>query len=578
MQIEIQLANRLVPISIFVALALALGRVGLVLYRFITGPSKVAHLPGAPVVHWFFGSWDHSPVMRGSAIKEYERIIQQYGRAASAIEVNRRPAVVLADFGAFLHVFLKKAMPKAARSVRTVRRHVGRGLIGESGLVHRRQRKIAFPAFTQEAVDAMSGAIIEKAQQLISNLEALVPPGQAPLINISSHWTKFTLDVIGKVGFDYEFGALTSAEKTSLEIAYEHVGGLLASRSVFAAVRIEYGIMEILGRLFRVKEQLVLDKNKAHIAQIGRELIGRARRRYERSQDHVARSGYSDEVDVGEQDGSSMEGRDLLSMMTLANMGPDLKPHQRLSDDELTSMIPTFIFAGHETSSTALSWASYALTQPGHGMEVQRRLREELLESNGAWKSGADGFDTLPYLDAVVRETLRLHSPVRLLTREASEDIWVPYERPVPINGVLTKEVFVPKGALIVLPLNYLNKDEELWGDGLAFRPERWLPESHEYFDASAPVPPHVRSVWSSLASFGTGPANCIGQRLAVREVSIGLAALLSQFELLPPNEVGQPGPKVDHINRLVAHPFVVGEEAEGSQLPVRIRRLSPHA
>lgn len=82
--------------------------------------------------------------------------------------------------------------------------------------------------------------------------------------------------------------------------------------------------------------------------------------------------------------------------------------------------------AGHETTSTATTWCLYALT---HAPEIQRKLREELL-SVPTDSPSVDELSALPYLDAVVRETMRLYSPVEQTIRSAAKDDVIPLSIP----------------------------------------------------------------------------------------------------------------------------------------------------
>ena len=110
--------------------------------------------------------------------------------------------------------------------------------------------------------------------------------------------------------------------------------------------------------------------------------------------------------------------------------------------------VPTFLVAGHETTrfefehniflffkknliihsnSSATTWALFALTQ---NVEAQTKLRNELL-TVGTDNPTMDQLNALPYLDAVVRETLRIHAPVPLTMRAANQDDILPLGEPI---------------------------------------------------------------------------------------------------------------------------------------------------
>ena len=86
----------------------------------------------------------------------------------------------------------------------------------------------------------------------------------------------------------------------------------------------------------------------------------------------------------------------------------------------------SFLLAGHETTSTGTTWALYALTQ---APEVQRKLREELLSVSTDTPS-MDELMALPYLDMVVKEVLRLHTPVPSTVRIATKEEVIPVSEP----------------------------------------------------------------------------------------------------------------------------------------------------
>lgn len=88
--------------------------------------------------------------------------------------------------------------------------------------------------------------------------------------------------------------------------------------------------------------------------------------------------------------------------------------------------ILSFLVAGHETTSTAATWCLFALTQ---APEVQKKLRAELY-TLGTDTPTMDDLSNLPYLDAVVRETMRIHSPVPSTIRVATKDDVIPVGEP----------------------------------------------------------------------------------------------------------------------------------------------------
>jgi hypothetical protein len=143
---------------------------------------------------------------------------------------------------------------------------------------------------------------------------------------------------------------------------------------------------------------------------------------------------------------------------------------QRMSMPEILSQISTFIAAGHETTSSAMTWCLYALAQ---APETQHKLRAALRTLSPDSPSLTDEISRLPYLDHVVRETLRVHSPVtstmRVCMREADEvPVCEPY---TDRNGVLRRGIALRKWDIVTVPIQAINKSRKLWGeDACAFR------------------------------------------------------------------------------------------------------------
>jgi cytochrome P450 len=139
-----------------------------------------------------------------------------------------------------------------------------------------------------------------------------------------------------------------------------------------------------------------------------------------------------------------------------------------------------FIITGHETTSTSTTWALFSLTQKP---DVQQKLREELLQISTESPSMED-LMSLPYLDAVVREALRLHSPVSNLIKVAMKDDLVPLDTPftdkngntqytiryVSIRSQTTVHASlvnfrVSKGDSIYIPVRAINRSKAVWGE-----------------------------------------------------------------------------------------------------------------
>ncbi|KAG9117684.1 cytochrome P450-dit2 [Ceratobasidium sp. 392] len=204
----------------------------------------------------------------------------------------------------------------------------------------------------------------------------------------------------------------------------------------------------------------------------------------------------------------------------------DATESERLPEDQLLGQMNTLIFAGHETTSGALARVLHLLAQ---NRDMQGRLRAEINDIPPT--AGYEQIHSLPYLDAVCREVLRIYPPGVIMERQPAKDWVIPLRYPIKgKDGSELREIKVKKGTLIYLGVREANRCKETWGaDADVFWPERWLdtlPSSVS--DARTP------GVYSSMMTFSAGPRACIGFKFSLLELKIVLLTLIRSFEFSP--------------------------------------------
>ncbi|KAH9475657.1 Cytochrome P450 monooxygenase 91 [Psilocybe cubensis] len=256
------------------------------------------------------------------------------------------------------------------------------------------------------------------------------------------------------------------------------------------------------------------------------------------------------------------QGKDILSILLRANM--EASEDEKLSDEAVLAQISTLIFAAMDTTSGALSRLFHLLaTNP----DVQSKLRAEIVESRKRFDGDLpyDQLVALPYLDAVVRETLRLYGPVSVVMRATREDVVLPLSNPITgINGEQIPEIFIPQNTKVIVGMRASNTNAELWGpDSFEWKPERWLkPLPKGVVDA------HLPGIYSNLMSFLGGGRSCIGFKFAQLEMKVVLSVLLESMQFSPSDKKifwqmnGIASPTVDHVTNL------------NNQLPLIVERL----
>jgi cytochrome P450 len=175
--------------------------------------------------------------------------------------------------------------------------------------------------------------------------------------------------------------------------------------------------------------------------------------------------------------------RDILAMMLRARD----EDGAALTDTDLRHELNTLIAAGHETTSTALAWAAELLA---HNRDVQARARE----------------GDQPYLDATVKEVLRIRAPVSV---GAARHPLEPFE----IGGVT-----IGPETVVTVDAWGVHLDPSVYAEPDRFMPERFLESTPEY----------------AFLPFGGGAHRCLGAALAQLEMRVVLGAILKRFELLP--------------------------------------------
>jgi cytochrome P450 len=175
-----------------------------------------------------------------------------------------------------------------------------------------------------------------------------------------------------------------------------------------------------------------------------------------------------------------------------------------LGEREVRDQLVTLFLAGHETTSHALTWTLYLLSQ---NRDAEKKLFDELDRVLDGRAATYDDLPSLPYVEQVVTEAMRLYPPVYTLARAAHEDTTLGEWR-------------VPKGSEIVLWTYFAQRDARWFDRPDAFVPERFTEERAAALPRLAYMP------------FGGGPRACIGRSFAMLEARIALATLLARHRL----------------------------------------------
>ncbi|XP_050389968.1 cytochrome P450 3A19 [Patella vulgata] len=194
---------------------------------------------------------------------------------------------------------------------------------------------------------------------------------------------------------------------------------------------------------------------------------------------------------------TNKKNEDILSILLKARDEND----KGLSDDSLSAQIGGFLFAGFETTSTALTWILLNLAEHEDVQDKVRAEIQQVLPSSDQPLTRTD-FDKLTYMVCVINETLRLFPPATVYFRQSVKDD--------TLNGY-----FIPAKTIIGVSVSGLHRHPDNWENPDSFIPERFQEEYDHY----------------KFMPFAHGPLMCIGKRFAMTEIQTVLTLLLRSFK-----------------------------------------------
>ncbi|KAF5370377.1 hypothetical protein D9758_006897 [Tetrapyrgos nigripes] len=502
--------------------------VGIVIFKLIQRDG-LADIPMPPSYSWF---WGHDKeVFEKDVGVSYTKWLNQLGFVIKIRGAFFHPEVlVVADTKACTHILQTHIYDyHHSKVVRPrIERLLGRSLGWVEGASeHRRMRGLVAPSLTPENIKAMSPQIYAAAEDARAHVEKAISSNDGEKIfNAMDLTGRTTLDITGRVAFDHDFKLGLDDDAQTILQAWRRMVNIGMQFRGFMAL--------VLLRRFPWMNYIPIKSNrgqstvKATIQQgIAQELVKRG---------------------ANEDMGSTAKGKDLMSLLVKATS------QGRISKQELMDHITMFLMAGHETTGQTLA---YTLWMLGKRPDIQEKLRKEALEFPGE-PSYDEISNKLPYLDAVTKEALRMFTALPYMERVATKDDVLPLQTPITTpDGRTITEIPIRRGQIIVLPIIAINRLDAIWGDGLAFRPERWL----------EPLPnqsllPHG---YGNTLTFSEGPRNCVGFRLGIFQLKAVLYTFIKNLKF------EDTGAVLGHKMCSSLQPFVIGELESAPNIPVKI-------
>ncbi|KAL1715757.1 cytochrome P450 [Schizophyllum commune] len=447
---------------------------------------------------------------------------------------------------------------------------VGKGILTVEGDDHRRQRRIMLPSFGSIQANTFVPSFAAKAAQvkpllaMADMIAKSMPDDKGTVVDIPSWVARATLGegrvydlyrprsslMLRSAAFDYQLNALEDPTSNKLVSVYYNL---------FTKTRLTPTNFEILlDEAFALVPKTLMRWWNDHVPNARIVYMKQCR---EAAED-VARELPAKYVDAA---CCTLSRSPAIHLTVRANAAA--QPKARLDEDEVYAQLLTILLAGHETTANALSWAFFELAQQP---DVQSRLRAEIRSVRASTSDAhltAEAIHAMPYLNAVVKEILRFHSPVYSTSRTAMQDDVIPLERPIfDQQGRPVFEIAVPKGTYVSISIAAYSRERALYGPNAdLFNPERWLQEGSVSKHAGG-------GIYGNLLTFGSGHRGCLGWRFAVLEMSAFIIELVDRFEFSVSPDVAA---RVYRGAAGVAIPMMKGEQEKGVQLPLHVK-LAP--
>jgi cytochrome P450 len=355
-----------------------------------------------------------------------------------------------------------------------LRMFLGNGLLTSEDELWLRQRRIAQPAFHRQRLAALANVMADAARDAAAEWQGLASAGRP--VDVDQEMMRLTRTVVVRALLGADLGPFTSKIDQAWTIINQHIGESFWSLAFI--------------------DRLPTPKYRRFQA---------ARAVLRGAVDHV----------ISERRRTSSDSADLLSMLMSAR---DEETGEAMTDEQLRVEVTTFLLAGQETTSLALTWTWYLLSQYPH---AQRRLEDEIdVVLNGRPPAYSD-LVNLPYLRMVIDEAMRLYPPAWGFSRQALADD--------QLGGFR-----LPRGWIAFVVPYVLHRLPAWWPDPEAFDPERFSPERSADRPKFAYIP------------FGAGPRQCIGNQFALIETQLSVATFAQSYRLhLAPGHKAEPWPLI---------------------------------
>lgn len=394
----------------------------------------------------------------------------EYGDVASTYSRGRN-LVIVSGHEAARHVLITNQDNYGKGAEYDLLRVIlGEGLLTSEGEVWRKQRRLVQPMFAKRHLSDFTGHMTSATADALEG-EFFGRAITGDVVDVNEAMMALTLDVVGRALFGSDLSGETARRVGPAMNDVITLGTRMVRRLPTYAASLLPG----------------MDLERA-IA------LNPEGRRFQRSLTELR--AVIDEV-LAERGSKSDSGDDLVGLMLDA---VDEETGDRMSRKQIGDELLTFMLAGHETTSNALSWTwRWLSTNPA----AREQMLAEVDENIGDRVPTMDDMDLLPWTRACIEEAMRVNPPVWMVGRKALADD--------EISGYR-----VPAGSGMMILITMIHRDPEIWPNPEGYDPRRFMPENTKSRPRHAYLP------------FGAGRRMCVGSTFAIVEATL-LAAMISR-------------------------------------------------
>ncbi|XP_069118740.1 cytochrome P450 4F2-like [Argopecten irradians] len=375
---------------------------------------------------------------------------------------------------------LKSSEPKArglGGSYEYLLPWLGEGLLVSNGERWARSRRLITPAFHFDILRPYVKIYNEASDLLLNKMAAHVEKGEG--FELFSNISMCTLDIILRCAFSYDNDCQIKGETHPYVAAVNELSEAIVNRTRLPLLHpnfIFYLTSE--GRRFR--------RNCDFVHTVTEEIISK-RKTTLMELTSQPKNRYLDFLDI------------LLSAKDETGKG--------LSDAEIRDEADTFLFEGHDTTASGITWTLFALaTHPQYQAKVQQEI-DDITRDRECKNIQWEDLSKLQYLAQCIKEGMRLYSPVPFIQRRLSKDVDLP-------------DCKIPNGSLVTIHLYNLHHNPHVWTEPDVYDPERFNPDVIREQDTYSYIP------------FSAGSRNCIGQHFAMNEEKTVISRILQRYTL----------------------------------------------